>query len=226
MYINLHTHHPTGSVTNTEVINLNINSIRNTLPRYCSVGLHPWDIDSSHKQQLLLLRKVASTKNIVAIGECGLDKLKGPNLAVQLEVFKAHIEISEHTQKPLIIHCVKSYNEIIKLKKDIQPSQAWIFHGFNAPKETTEQALKHNFYFSLGASLFNSEAKAQQSLPYIPHNRLFLETDDNPQLSIESIYKKSALLLNLDTSQLQEIVKDNFKRLFNVDTQHHQSIKF
>ncbi|WP_439182161.1 TatD family hydrolase [Carboxylicivirga taeanensis] len=224
MLINFHTHHPRNQTNLIQIVNRPIcEIISDHAPSYKSTGIHPWDINNS--TTIIDLEVKVSQKNVVAIGECGLDKLKGPDLAIQKEIFIAQIELAEQLKKPLIIHCVKAYSEIIKLRKDIQPAQAWIFHGFNAPKETMEQALKQGFYFSVGEALLKKNSKVSQSLPFIPHNRLFLETDNNPQLRIESIYEKASQLLNLEIIQLQNIIQDNFKHLFNVDTRIHQPLK-
>ena len=218
MYINIHTHQKSNNPEVIEVINTDRNSaVHFELPQYYSLGVHPWDITPSYTETIKTITEINKAPNFIAIGECGLDKRKGPELSIQQDVFKKQIQLSEELQKPLIIHCVKSYSEIIKLRKDIQPTQAWVFHGFNASKETMEQALKQDFYFSLGDALLHPQTKALQSLPFIPLNRLFLETDDNPQLSIISVFKKASATLNLETPQLQVFIQDNFKRLFNVD---------
>ncbi len=218
MYINFHTHHTTRCYDSISVVNLTLNELRASkkLPKYCSVGVHPW-----HAQQDIpteSLNNFVNIKNIIALGECGLDKHRGPDLTIQLNIFKKQVILSENIQLPLIIHCVKAYSEIIKLRKDIQPKQPWIFHGFNASQKTMEQALHHGFLFSFGNALFNSNSKATQVLPFIPYNKLFLETDDKPQLRIESIYKKASTLLNIKLDELQFIISNNFNRLFNVHT--------
>ena len=217
MFINLHTHHPSDSSTQYAIVNCAINTPSRQLPALYSAGLHPWYINNDSIDELDKLRQLFLKRRPTAIGECGLDKLKGQELKRQTEIFKAHINLSEELEIPMIIHCIKAYSEIIKLKKDTASKQAWIFHGFNASKETAEQALKHGFYFSFGQSLLNEQSKASKVLPFIPTDRLFLETDDNPQLNIQSIYQKTSQLLNIDTPQLQVIIKNNFNHLFNVD---------
>ncbi|MBK3516560.1 TatD family hydrolase [Carboxylicivirga marina] len=217
MYINLHTHHPSESMHVKEIINMHASLYPEStnLNQFHSIGIHPWDIKDDHS--IHVLEKWAQHPKVLAIGECGLDKSKGPDLTIQQEVFIQHIKLSEKLKLPIIIHCVKAYSEIIKLRKDLRPKQAWIFHGFNASRETMEQALRQGFYFSLGKALLKSNSKASQSLLFIPHNRLFLETDDDPQLSIISIYEKASELLKLETPQLKKVIQDNFKRLFNVN---------
>ncbi|MCU4156653.1 TatD family hydrolase [Carboxylicivirga sp. A043] len=218
MFINTHTHHLSKeSGQHPELINCIVLHSEGLNNGWYSIGLHPWNINSSYSEQLTTVEHLAKKPNVLAIGECGIDKLKGPSLEIQTEVFKLQIDLSEELHLPVIIHCVKAYSEIIKIRKQLQPKQAWIFHGFNAPKETMEQALKHGFYFSLGEAILKKNSKASQTLPFIPHNRLFLETDNNPQLHIESIYEKASKLLNLESTQLQLIIQDNFKQLFNVN---------
>ncbi len=220
MFINIHTHHSSKQTDVIEIVDLPLNASGAEQPStYCSIGIHPWTADNT--LNIKALQKRASDRRVLTIGECGLDKSKGPALTIQTELFIKQVELSEQLRKPLIIHCVRAYSEIIKLRKDTQPSQAWIFHGFNASRETMEQALNQDFYFSIGEAILKKNSKVRQTLPFIPHNRLFLETDDNPQLRIESIYEKSAQLLNLELTQLQGIIQDNFKQLFNVDNRFH-----
>jgi len=220
MYINIHTHQASNNTGVTEIIDVS-DRLSDTfvLPRYCSVGVHPWSTDSSYKEMLYKTNNVVRTGNIIAIGECGLDKTKGAHFDTQISVFKKHIQLSEELQKPLIIHCVKAYSEIIKLRKDLQPKQNWIFHGFNASPETMQQAVKQGFYISFGSALFNKYSKASQSIKQVPHNKLFLETDDQNDFTVEEIYYKAATLLNIDKTILQSSILTNFKCLFNVNIQ-------
>ena len=53
----------------------------------------------------------------IALGEIGLDKLKGPSMEVQLAVFKEQIALSEKLELPVIIHCVRAWNELVLVKK-------------------------------------------------------------------------------------------------------------
>lgn len=81
-----------------------------------SCGIHPWYSEDS-ETQMAYLTEITSNPRIVAIGETGLDKLKGPSFEVQTPVFKKHIELSEKLGKPVIIHCVKAWEELLKVKK-------------------------------------------------------------------------------------------------------------
>ena len=51
-------------------------------------------------------------------------------MELQLAVFKEQVKLSEKLGLPLIIHCVKAMDELLAVKKEFRPQQAWIWHGF------------------------------------------------------------------------------------------------
>ena len=98
---------------------------------YFSAGIHPWHIASTDPMSLTSqLSRIAESPQLLAIGECGLDKLTDTPIDIQITIFKQQIEIAENSKKPMIIHCVKAFNELIKLRKETAARQEWIIHGF------------------------------------------------------------------------------------------------
>lgn len=174
--IDIHTHDK--SRTNA-IINIypNENIIEGV---YHSVGIHPWhtiNVDSSTIEKLNIL---AAHPQVVAIGETGIDALKGASIDKQIEIFRHHVALSEQHKKPLIIHCVKAFNEIIALKKQFLPSMPWIIHGFRGKPQLAQQLINKGFYISLGEH-FNP-----QSATIISSNLLLFETDEST-LNINTI---------------------------------------
>lgn len=205
MYINIHTHFETGR--QIEVVSRTFNDV---LPEYFSFGIHPWEIDK-WENKLEIFDSFLSLKGCLAVGEIGLDKLKGPEISKQIAVLKHQIHFSEEFHLPVILHCVKAWNELKVLKRELNPKQTWIFHGFT--KSTlTEEVLKEGIYISIGNAILTSPT-LQSGLKNIPLNRLFLETDD-AECSIEDIYAKVSELKNIPLSQLQSQLEENFKNVF------------
>ena len=101
-----------------------------------SCGIHPWYSEDSDAQ-MKYLTEIAADSRIIAIGETGLDKIKGPSLSVQTPVFKRHIELSEQLKKPLIIHAVKAWEQLFHIRKETNPTQPWIIHGFRGNPQVT-----------------------------------------------------------------------------------------
>lgn len=144
--------------------------------RYYSVGIHPWDAARADERMFERLREMASDPRVVAIGECGLDRRHTPavDMAVQEEVFVRQAELAESLGKPLIIHCVGAFNELVELKKRLKPSVPWIVHGFRGKPELARELVRQGFYLSLGLR-FNPAVPASVS-----SSALLRETDTTP----------------------------------------------
>lgn len=131
-----------------------------------SVGIHPWHADTG---DVAAVRGIALAEpRVVAIGECGLDRFRGPSLEVQQQVFEQQIQLAEELGLPMIIHCVRAFNELIALRLKYRPSQPWIVHGFRGKPELARQLVGHGFYLSLG-SLYNLAVPAAVPAAYLLH---------------------------------------------------------
>ena len=171
-----------------------------------SCGVHPWYSEDS-ETQMTYLDEIATSPRIVAIGETGLDKLKGPSFEVQTPVFKKHIEISEKLEKPMIIHCVKAWEEVLKIKKETSPKQPWIIHGYRGKPELTKRLINEGFYLSIGENI------NVDSMKHIPLEKLFCETDEG-DMSIREVYMQAAKVLNLEITEFAEIITQNVRLMF------------
>jgi len=147
-----------------------------------SAGFHPWYADSFSMELMEELTVWTSDKRFIAIGECGLDKNSKTPFEIQVSVFERQITLSEKAQKPMIIHCVGCFNELLALKKKMNPKQMWIIHGFRGKPQLAGQALNAGCALSFGEH-FNSE-----SVRLTPTDRLFIETDESTML-VSEIYQ-------------------------------------
>ena len=184
-----------------------LNSTTYIAGRRISIGLHPWDISEGWQQRLLKMTETAHNKNVIAIGECGIDKTNSPaDIETQTGIFLKQALLAEEVSKPLIIHCVKGIDEIIAIYKKITPVQAWIFHGFRGNRQQAEQLIRHGFYLSLGAH-FNKEAAE-----FIPCDRLFIESDESIE-EISEIYRKISIVKNIPVEELKTSICENLSRI-------------
>lgn len=164
--------------------------------RNISIGIHPWNITEEWKSFFTEIREHAQKENVIIIGECGIDRLKSPaTLTLQKEIFKAHALLAEEVKKPLIIHCVKGYDDILSVRKEIAPTQAWIIHGFRGKPQQAEQLTKAGVYLSYGEK-FNDD-----SLRATPLEMLFVETDESTT-GVEDIYSLIAKKKGVEMREL------------------------
>lgn len=171
-----------------------------------SCGVHPWYSEDA-EPQLKFLGEIAGDSRIVAIGETGLDKLKGPDLSIQQTVFEYQIQLSEQLGKPLIIHCVKAWDELVQIRKKHKPRQSWVIHGFRGKAEQARQLLDHGFYISVGEK-FNPD-----TIKEIPLDKLFCETDTSDE-SIEEVYRNVADALSIPLEVLASHIEKNVHTVF------------
>jgi len=182
---------------------------------FYSVGLHPWFITNNHdqKSQLLDLEQKAVLPEVVAIGECGLDKLANTESQLQLEVFVKQCEIAESVNKPVVIHCVKSYNEISHLKRRMKPKVPWILHGYTGNEMITKQLVPLDFYFSMGKILLSDNFQIIQTIGMLPVDHLFFETDEWKK-PVKEVYNKYAEFKGMSVEILAEQIMWNFRQVF------------
>ena len=176
--------------------------------RYASMGLHPWFLSqSSFIEDKTALVDALSRKEIIAIGEAGLDKLCNTDWDLQMDAFLLQAELTAKRNMPLIIHCVKAHNEMMALKRKLNPVNAWIIHGFRGKPELAERYIQAGFYLSIGAK-FNAA-----SIPSIPLHRMFIETDESP-LPVEQTYNQVAEVLSISTDTLMSNMRQNADKVF------------
>ena len=219
IYLNIHTHQTSTEKDTLSIVNAQTASgwMDMAVGKF-SVGLHPWYIKpESIDEDFAQLEKLARQPNILAIGECGLDRLIALDLRFQEEVFIRQIRLAESLQKPVIIHCVKAFSDLIALKKKVKPCIPMIFHGFNNNAQIAEELIKHQFYLSFGTALLNSESNASKIISTMPIQQLFLETDDK-NCFISTIFAHASNYLNQPVEVLQEQILQNFKLVVSADS--------
>ena len=178
-----------------------------------SVGVHPWYVTKANSAvQLKFVERCASHQSVAAIGEAGIDKPKGTAPKLQIEVLEQQILIAEQVKKPLIIHCVKAWNELFAAHRKMKPQMAWIIHGFMGKKELAQRLISNGIYLSPWCQLALKPHSAQL-LRSIPLNRLFLETDGS-QVDIKDVYHKTAANLSISVDELKRNIAANYKKIF------------
>ena len=176
----------------------------NDLPSsYYSVSLHPWMLLPEKLDQAVdFISHNHLDKNFIAIGECGLDKLCETSFDLQTVAFRQMIKLSEQYEKPLIIHCVKAFDELISLKKEYLPKQPWIIHGFRGNPTQAKQLIQQGFCLSFGPK-YNIE-----TIKNVPLWAVFTETDDS-DCPIDEVYRLVASELNISVEELAENIRNN-----------------
>ena len=216
--------------TNLDEIN-DIKKISDMYNIWFSIGVHPNNVKSSNINDLDKIYNFVNEKNLVGIGETGLDYHYGKdNRSLQKEFFLKHIEISRDLDLPLIVHTRNADKDTIEiLKKEYSKAPfRGLIHCFTASKELAEEALKINFSISLsGIITFKNAESLRKIAKSIPLNRLLVETDSPYLAPVPKRGRRNepAYLYHI-TKYLSEMYKhehdffiqnttENFFKLFN-----------
>ncbi len=216
-FINIHTHQPCAHdaicIRNMFIRDFQKNKHKDS--GFFSAGIHPWYINSKETlvEQLALLVDAISHPDCLALGEAGLDKFTETHWALQEKAFIEQIRISEKSGKPMIIHCVKAWDEILKLRKQEKSTYPWIIHGFNSSEQMARQLLHAGCLLSFGKMILNPDSKASKLLINMNPEKFFLETDDE-EITIVEIYIKAAELRNVSMAELKKQMTGNFISTF------------
>ncbi|WP_462240178.1 TatD family hydrolase [Ferruginibacter sp.] len=211
MLINIHSHQPPAH-NQWLIQNLYRHFEQSAANGYYSIGLHPWYInETTLAQQMEELNNYCNNKNVLAIGECGLDKVCSTDFALQQNAFSQQIVMANAINKPLIIHCVKAFEEVQFLLQQQKVKVPVIFHGFNKSRQLALQLVDKGYYLSFGKAL--QLPAMQQVLASVPLQQFFLETDD-AEMPIDNIYAVAAPALQIDINTLSLQLKKNAAAVF------------
>lgn len=212
-YINLHTHSFKNQETILEVVNQYPWEFSDVIPQY-SIGIHPWYINQERlSSDLEIIANKLHEMNCLALGECGLDKRIEIPLNEQIEVFQQQLELVQKTTKPLILHCVAAYQEVIAIKKEMNIENPMIIHGFSKNEQVAKSLLDNHFYLSFGKYLLRNP-DLEKVFKFVPNDMFFLETDTIEE-TIEQVYEKAASVKEMPLDLLKKQVHGNFAEVFN-----------
>ena len=212
-YINLHTHQFTNRHDILEIVNQYPREFDAAIPHY-SIGIHPWYIvEDRIDEDLAIIESKLTLENCLAIGECGLDKRIDAPFELQVSVFEKQLLLAEAFKRPVIIHCVAAFQEVIDIKKRLRISVPMIIHGFSKNREVAEQLLNNGLYLSFGKYLLRNP-ELESVFKNVPNDRFFLETDTIEE-GIREVYQLAAKYKNTNVVTLKETVSLNFDRVFS-----------
>ncbi len=172
----------------------------------CSVGIHPWHVQEVCGQDRVdAFYRLIQNRNVRAIGECGLDKVCATPWEMQLDVFSMQIEWAKEWQKPLMIHCVRSQQEVLNALKKFEIG--FVFHGFNRNLDMAIKVVNQGGHISMNEKFLTTQL-GREVVKHIPLNHLFLETD-NDSVSVRGAYLCLSQLLDISEQEIAQQLWQN-----------------
>jgi len=201
-------------------------------PQNCfpMIGLHPTSVKENYMDELAAIECWLMDRKFYGIGECGIDLYWDKTYALQQEyVFRHHIDLARAYNLPLIVHIRESFNEVIRILKDVNKSDLHgIFHCFSGSIEQAKQAIGFGFSLGLGGVVTFKNNKMQETLKHIDLKHLVLETDApflapmphrgkrNEPAYIPLVAQKVAEIKGISLREVSETTTANAMKMFGL----------
>jgi len=210
-YINIHGHRQASSIEEWVMMNLMAKDFppEDIENGYYSVGFHPYNVGKANEQETLdRVRQAVEHPRVLAIGEIGLDKSIEAPMEDQLRIFEKQVKIAESAGLPVMLHVVRSFNEMVSFMKAQQPVVPMIIHGYNGSAEMAEELVKAGFLISFGEAISREHSKIIEALQRVPVEKMFLETDEG-DLDIRELYQFAAEVKGISVDHLRVQIFEN-----------------
>lgn len=198
---------------------------------YQMVGLHPEEVNAEWQSQLDVIREnLTDNASIIAIGEVGLDYYWSREFEKeQLLAFEKQVEWSIETRLPLMIHCRKAQNEMVKmLRPYAKELPGGVFHCFTGNQHEAAELLEfERFALGIGGVLTFKKSHLPEDLPaVVPLDRIVLETDSpymapvphrgkrNESSFVPLIAARLAEAYGVTTDEVSAVTDATTKRIF------------
>jgi len=210
-YIDIHTHSHEREENIIKISSYLIGRDKEIPQGYFSAGILPWSTQTASTEMLSIFTN--PPENMVAIGEIGLDfAAKNLDKAAQYKWFSTQLAIAEKLRLPVILHCVKAYNEVLAELNNYN-LEAVIFHSFIGSKELLKQLIDRHYCVSIGSNSLRSP-KTIEALKSFPENVFFIETDDSGD-DITRLYMQASSLSGRNEADLRTNIYQLFKDIFD-----------
>lgn len=223
MKINLHTHRKSENQYVLDVVN-QYPKESDSSASFFSIGIHPWYVVAEELElELALVEEYIKQDNALAIGECGLDKRIEVPWELQVLAFERQLLLAERYKKPVVVHCVAAFQEVLELKKRNAITVPLLFHGFSKNAQVATMLVKEGTYLSFGKYLLRNPALSEV-FKAMPLDRIFLETDTMEE-TIEEVYAKASEVVGLSVLELELQIKRNAQVVFGFSESLQKVIK-
>ncbi|TNF07302.1 MAG: TatD family deoxyribonuclease [Gammaproteobacteria bacterium] len=194
-----------------------------------SVGVHPLQRELPPLPEVSELLSLGRSRNVVAIGETGLDNYYDKdNTEWQEQSFIRHLQAGAELQKPVIVHTREAREQTLAiLRGHASTTSGGVIHCFTENWEMAKAAMDLNFLISFsGIITFRNAAALREVVSKVPLEKMLVETDapwlapvpfrgkqNEPKYVVE-VAKAVAEVKGVDWQEVAEVTSANFRRLF------------
>lgn len=201
---------------------------------YSTAGVHPHDTKNCNSETLINLEKLLLNKNVVAVGECGLDYDRNFSEPETQKVwFDEQLALADEINKPVFLHERKAHKDFISIISNYPNlHQKSVVHCFTGNIYEAEKYLDMGMYIGITGWICDERRNQDllEAVKIIPYDRLMIETDApfllprnagiksnrNEPKYLPIILRKIAEILNVEYDYLNKVIYQNTKQFFSI----------
>ena len=183
-----------------------------------SLSSHPWSREKFNINDFIKAYEIVQKRSdlkLIAIGEIGIDRVRGHNIDEQVKQFRELSLFAKRVDLPMIIHCVKSLEDILKILQEIRFNKPCMFHDFNGNLKMAMRVVEKGHFIGIGQSLFRENSRVYKNIPLISLEHILPETDDMGK-EISDVYKTLSKLLGMSETILAQKIFENRSKIFEL----------
>jgi TatD DNase family protein len=203
---------------------------------HATVALHPNEApvialekgERALDEAIAEIAELAKEDVVRAIGETGVDffRTSEEGRAFQEKSFRAHIQIANKLNKPVMVHDRDAHLDALRILDD-EKAQQVIFHCFSGDKEFAQELVKRGWYLSFaGTCTFKNAQSLRDALQVTPLENVLVETDapfltpmpyrgyPNSSYMIPLTLATMAQEMNVDINTVADATRTNAEKLF------------
>ncbi len=198
---------------------------------WAAVGVHPHDAKMLTKKGTSQLRQLATSNQVIAIGEIGLDYYRDRSPRDQQQsAFRQQLDLATTLDLPIIIHNRDSTNDLLKILDDLDSTHRGVVHSFLGDKDLAGEFLERGFYLGIGGPItFDRNSSLRNAVAAVPLERLLIETDcpfltpipyrgkRNEPVYVRYVAEMIAKQKNITIEQVSKVTTQNVYSLFDLE---------
>jgi len=186
---------------------------------FALVGIHPNEVHYSKINDLKVIEEIANSKEVIGIGEIGLDYCKAgaKYRKEQIKFFKKQIAIARQLNLPIMIHLrdkddnVQAYQDAYKILIDENVKNV-IIHAYEGNEEFAKKFLDLGYLLSFDGKVTYGISQLEEIIKNISLNQILIETDSPYHAPVpyqkEINYPKYAKLIADKIAQIKKVDTD------------------
>lgn len=193
------------------------------------LGLHPCSVKADYLDQLRQIEARIAERELVAIGEIGLDFYWDKTFSQEQEAaFLMQCAWAKKWSLPVVIHSRESIDRNIELLENAKMDITGVFHCFTGDLVQAKRIIDLGFYLGIGGVLTFKNSNLREVLENIPMEYLVLETDSpylapvpnrgkrNESAFVVDVGHFLAELRNENVGKIAQVTTANAKQLFKI----------